>query len=292
MKTVMVTGSSGQLGTRLTKNLSEAGFNVIGIGTRQISENVNNFNSYIKFDLLKDDFDSLIKQIRPKILIHLAWETEPKTFWASPKNFLWLDASKKLVESFNNWGGERIMVAGTCAEYDWDTNAPYTETTPELPKSLYGQSKLALLEFLRLQHTPFLWTRTFFQFGGSESIGRLIPTLIDTLAVGQTFSIEKPNDIRDFIYVDDVARIMSLLVASTEIGVFNVASGFGISIKQVSEMIASMLGRQDSLNFQVQDEKPSIVRADISKLQRSLGPVKQLNLEEAISRAIGERVRP
>jgi nucleoside-diphosphate-sugar epimerase len=82
MKTVMVTGSSGQLGTRLTKNLSEAGFNVIGIGTRQISENVNNFNSYIKFDLLKDDFDSLIKQIRPKILIHLAWETEPKTFWA------------------------------------------------------------------------------------------------------------------------------------------------------------------------------------------------------------------
>jgi hypothetical protein len=57
-------------------------------------------------------------------------------------------------------------------------------------------------------------------------------------------------------------------------------------------MNASMLGRQDSLNFQVQDEKPSIVRADISKLQRSLGPVKQLNLEEAISRAIGERVRP
>jgi len=291
MSSILVTGASGLVGSRITKQLSSTGYDVVGIGTKNFPSGLDLTAKYITFDLLTEDIDSLIERVRPKILIHLAWETEPKTFWASPKNFLWLNSSKKLIESFNNWGGEGIMVAGTCAEYDWESRAPFYESAPEIPKSVYGQSKLALLKLLRLQDTPFLWTRTFFQFGGSESIGRLIPTLIDALAAGQTFSIAKPKDIRDFVYVDDVARIMGLLVASKESGVFNIASGAGITVRDLGALIASMLGREDLLNFQDQSEKPSIVRADISKLERSLGPVKQLTLEEAVSRAIAERVR-
>jgi len=289
MKKVLITGSTGQVGTRLTKNLSRAGFDVVGVGTREISSDTNDSNRYIKFDLLTQDLDSLIKQTRPELLIHLAWETQPRTFWASPKNLLWLDSSKKLVESFNKWGGERIVVAGTGAEYDWESQAPFDESGPELPNSLYGQTKLALLNALRGQSTPFLWTRTFFQFGGKETPGRLIPSLIDTLQAGQEFSIQKPDDIRDLIYVDDAVKIMTSLIVADAEGVFNVASGVGITMRELGNKIASILQRQDLLHFQEQGGKPSIVQASMTKLEKFLGSATHTNLVVAINRTIKER---
>jgi nucleoside-diphosphate-sugar epimerase len=291
MKKVLITGSSGQVGTRLTKNLSTAGFDVVGIGTRENLNAANESNSYIKFDLLAEDVESLIEQIRPELLIHLAWETQPSSFWESPKNILWLDSSKKLVESFYKWGGERIVVAGTGAEYDWESQSPFNELDPELPKSIYGQSKLALLNVLRQQPKSFLWTRTFFQFGDKETPGRLIPSLIDTLHAGQKFSIQKPDDIRDLIYVDDVVQIMTSLIVSKKEGVFNVATGVGITMRELGTKIASIFGRPDLLHFQEQSEKPSIVQANIAKLEKTLGRITYTSLDEAISKTIRERAK-
>jgi nucleoside-diphosphate-sugar epimerase len=291
MKKVLITGSSGQVGTRLTNSLSRAGFDVVGIGRSEATKVTNDANSYIKFDLLNEDVDSLIEQTRPELLIHLAWETQPNTFWASPKNISWLDSSKKLVESFNKWGGEKIVVAGTGAEYDWESQAPFDELGPEFPKSIYGQTKLALLNVLRHQATPFLWTRTFFQFGDTETPGRLIPSLIDTLNAGQEFSIQRPNDIRDFIYIDDVVQIMTSLIVSENAGVFNVASGVGITMRELGRKIAGIFERPDLLRFQEQSEKPSIVQANMAKLEKTLGRITYTNLDEAINKTIRERAK-
>jgi nucleoside-diphosphate-sugar epimerase len=287
----LVTGATGQVGSRLTKNLSIAGYDVIAIGTRKILRDTKDVKSYIRFDLLAEDVDLLIKQTRPELLVHLAWETQPNTFWSSPKNVSWLDSSKKLVESFNRWGGERIVVAGTCAEYDWESQSPIDELAAEIPKSLYGQAKLALLNVLRGQPTPFLWTRTFFQYGDNETSGRLIPSLIDRLQAGQEFSIQKPDDIRDLIYVDDVVQIMSSLIVAEEKGIFNVASGIGITMRELGTKIATMLERQGLLHFQEQIEKPSIVQANMAKVEKSLGSVHYTNIDEAINKTIRERAK-
>jgi nucleoside-diphosphate-sugar epimerase len=292
MKKALITGSSGQVGMRLTKSLSRAGYDVVGIGTREVIKGDDLSIDYLRFDLLTEDVDSLIEKVRPELLVHLAWETQSNTFWESSKNFLWLDSSKKLVESFKKWGGERIVVAGTGAEYDWESRAPFDELCPEFPKSVYGQTKLSLLEFLKLQSTPFLWTRTFFQFGGNEKPGRLIPSLIDTLKEGRQFSIEKPNDVRDFIYVEDVVRMMTSLILAEKEGVFNVASGVGITIRELGITIATILERPDLIHFKEQTEKPSIVQANMTKFEKAIGAFMFTKLEDAITKTIVERARP
>jgi UDP-glucuronate decarboxylase len=291
MKKVLITGVTGQVGIRLGKLLSKAGYEVVGVGTTRAIEENRDSNSFLRFDLLVEDIDAMVMRVRPDLLVHLAWETEPVVFWESRKNLQWLNSSIKLIESFNRWGGERIMVSGTAAEYGWESQAPLIESGCESPTTLYGQSKLALLEHLRTQSTPFLWTRTFFQFGDEERSGKLIPSLIDALHAGEDFLIQRPNDVRDYIYIQDVVQIMFSLIASGEIGVFNVASGSGTTVRDLGSKVASIIGRKDLLQFCEQIEKPSIVQADVSKLKRTLGRFDYTNLDDAIKKTIEVRVK-
>ena len=80
------------------------------------------------------------------MLLHLAWATEHGAFWTSPDNVRWLEASLALLRAFVAGGGARAVVAGTCAEYSWSTEADVlAEEAPLEPATLYGASKAALL---------------------------------------------------------------------------------------------------------------------------------------------------
>ena len=57
--------------------------------------------------------------IRPEVLIHLAWYAEHGKYWTSPENVRWVEASLALLRGFAAAGGRRVVMAGTCAEYEW-----------------------------------------------------------------------------------------------------------------------------------------------------------------------------
>jgi len=243
----------------------------------------------IFLDLLEDNIDPIVQEIAPELLIHLAWETSPNTFWDSPNNERWLEASKSLLKSFRMHGGSKIVVSGTCAEYDWQGSKALAETDAELPQSIYGQAKLELLNFLRGQSVPYLWTRTFFQFGDEEPAGRLVSSAIDAISSGDEFLIRKPDDIRDYIYIDDVAKIIASLVVNGAEGVFNIGSGRGITMRELGQEIALALGRAELIKFQNQDENPSIVIANTAKLEKALGGFRGTSLLNAINKTIKVR---
>lgn len=286
MKKVLVTGASGQLGSRLINYLPTSEFDIYAI-----TSNPSKLKSELPFkriplNLLEEDIDPIIQEIAPALLIHLAWETSPTTFWDSPNNARWLAASKSLVKSFRKYGGSKIVVSGTCAEYDWRGNTPLAETDVEFPQSIYGQAKLELLNFLRDQSIPYLWTRTFFQFGDEEPTGRLVSSAIDAISSGNEFCIRKPDDIRDYIYINDVAKIIASLVVKGEEGVFNIGSGKGITMRGLGEEIAAALGRVELIKFQDQSENPSIVIANTAKLDKALGNFRGTSLVNAINKTI------
>lgn len=61
---------------------------------------------------------ALMATVQPTHLLHFAWDTVPGKYWTSRENFRRVQASLPLLQAFARHGGQRLVMAGTCAEYD------------------------------------------------------------------------------------------------------------------------------------------------------------------------------
>lgn len=200
--------------------------------------------------LKADEVNDLMEKIRPTHLLHLAWYVEHGKFWNAIENLDWLRASLHLVRQFAENGGERIVTAGTCAEYDWTQASPFSEyETPRQPQTLYGAAKYALFltleKFADISPLSFACGRIFFPFGANEPPNRLLPSVIRALLGDKPAETSHGNQIRDFLYVEEVAEAFVALLDSDVSGAVNIASGEGIKLKEVVEIVAEIIGKPE-----------------------------------------------
>lgn len=289
MSRVLLTGCTGEIGSRVTRILLDLGHQVFGIRGVRRCEISHDKHACKEINFLNSTSSIGVNEIYPEILVHTAWFTKPSEFWQSKRNSDWVIASKRLISEFASMGGRYLVVTGTCAEYDWDTTEALGEESLEKPSSIYGQAKLELLNWIRLQHIPYLWTRTFFQFGMNEPEGRLIPSLIDSLYRKRKFLIQSGNDVRDFVFVEDVARILALLISQEEKGVVNIGSGQKIEIARISQKIAEMFNRPDLIQVQSIQDQGSVVVSEPRKLNAKIGRFVWSPLETALIKSIEAR---
>jgi len=291
MNKVLLLGCTGEVGSRLCLKLLDEGFIVFGVRSSKQCR-VNHINhSCKKIDLLNIDLSSDLKNFKPEVLVHTTWITTPNIFWDSPINDNWISKSKKIIQEFEENGGKYLIVTGTCAEYSWKNQEQLSETSIENPETRYGKSKLDLLNWIRNRSLPFLWTRTFFQFGLAEPAGRLIPSLIDNLLLGNDYVIQNDTDVRDFVYIKDIVKILSLLISQEASGIVNIGSGNKIDVKSVSEKIARLINREDLLHFENNNPQKSLVVSNPSKLIELLPEFEWTHFDSAIMETIDVRKR-
>lgn len=288
---VLLTGGSGFIGRHVLVALQRRGIEVVTLGRRSMSESIN----HLEVDLLAiDNFIPLFNEVKATHLLHLAWETEPRKYWTSPLNIRWTEVSIRLVEAFCITGGERVVLAGTCAEYDWDYSYCREDATPLKPKQLYGVAKDAtrrLTEAVCDQYKiPCSFGRIFFPYGLGESPSRLIPSLIDVLSGKRLpFAIQARN-YRDFMHVHDVAEGFVYLLLSPTAGVYNISSGDPCRLSEVARRLGAMLRADPEPILTISTEQtnePVILVGDNCKL-KSLGWFQSISLDQGLARALHE----
>lgn len=275
---VLLTGASGFVGRAAIAPLLRRGFEVHALARRRIVAPAA--VQWHQVDLFAADraLDDILAAVRPDYLLHFAWYAEPGKYWQAAENVDCLSGSLRLVRAFHAAGGRRVVMAGTCAEYDWSDAAPLRETSPRRPATLYGVCKNALQEVLTAygaQHgLSAAWGRIFFPYGPHEPTVRLVPDLVRALLEGRVARCSSGGQVRDFIHVDDAAEAFVALLASDVRGAVNIGSGHGIAVKDVALTIAERLGRPDLLAIGAlpdrPDEPPSLV-ADIGRLTNEVG---------------------
>ena len=292
MKRVLLTGAGGYIGQPTCDELVACGFEVHAVSRHDHKSQES--ATWHAVDLLDSAAThALLANIRATHLMHLAWVTEPGTYWQSPDNVLWQDASIKLLKSFAAHGGERAVLTGTCAEYDWTDGHCVEDKTPNRALSPYTTAKLVFRDAANaLANTTNLsvaWARVFFSFGPNEHPQRLVPAVIRALLSGGRAACSDGEQIRDFMYVQDMASALVAVLGSEFSGDINIASGQPMTIKDLVTLVADKLDASDRVDFGKrprQDGEPPRITADVSRLKDIVGWNSTHDIRSAIEQTI------
>jgi len=250
---VLVTGARGFVGQHAVRQLAARGDTVVGIA-RDVGDAPDTPNVvWERGDLLDEAaVDAVIARHRPTHLLHLAWVTDPGTYWTSPDNAWWAERSAQFFEFFATHGGERAVGAGTCAEYDW-SGSTFDETETARPSTVYGLAKddahAALAATAARTGLSHAWGRIFFLYGPGEDGRRFVPSIAHAVLRGLPAVCRKPSLVRDWLHVHDVAAAFVALLDSAIDGPCNISAGRAASLGDVARRIAEAAGRPDLLEL-------------------------------------------
>lgn len=295
MKRLLITGATGLIGRHVGSAALERGYEVHAV-SRRPQKGQRGMMHWHTADLLDTHAaQKLVRAVVPTHLIHTAWCTEPGSYWTSPENERWRAASVALVRAFGAVGGQRVVVAGTCAEYDWaHAGGPLSEAeTPLAPRSPYTAAKDALrgeIEAIDQHGGPSAaWGRVFFVFGPGEHPNRLVASVARRLLRGEPAPASDGLQVRDFMIGSEVAAAFLALLDSPVCGAVNIASGAPVSTRALLEEVASATGRPDLLRLGVlprRDNEPPRLVAAIDRLRAEVGWSPGLDLTEGVRHTV------
>ena len=257
MARILVTGGTGFVGRAVVRALKTRGVDlrcVVRTGSADRLEGLTGTDQIVEVaDLFAEDADWWARTARDiDMVIHLAWYAEPGKYLTSGRNLDCLSGTLTMAQGAAQAGVRRFVGIGTCFEYDLSLGhlAPDARLDPVTP---YAAAKAAaymtLNQWLPLQGVDFLWARLFYLYGQGEDARRLVPYLHQQMQAGAVADLTSGAQIRDFMDVDDAAALLVADAFSDRVGASNIASGQGITVRELAETIADGYGRRDLLNF-------------------------------------------
>ena len=292
---ILVTGAAGFIGSAFCRLALKHGHQIAGIILPATMPSAN-VPSDEKMIWLEGTLAGLpwekIERFQPDVCVHFAWIATPGVYLESPENELCLQWSLDLVRRLRDIGVNHIVGAGTCIEYQI-SEAPLAEDlTPVNPTTLYARCKDALRKTLAAEAQKdgwhFCWGRVFYPYGVGEHPARLCSSLIQKLGRGEKLVLKTPNSRKDYIYIEDLAAAILLTVEKRFTGTINWGTGKGVSVREIADIVAAMLGQPELVleqNPPAHDPFPFVV-AEVAKLQ-ILGWRPQVDFKTGLVRLIG-----
>ena len=259
IKKALVSGASGYIGTRLVRKLLMLDYEIVAYDlhfTPQFSKEFSFCVDCIEGDILDEaKLSSLIEEKKIEYIYHMAGlknrTNEVREFSLLMKvNY---GGTLSILSSASKYGKvKHIVLMGTTEEYG-SAIAPFTEELQEYPNSAYGLSKLSATKLARLFYNqyklPVTVLRPSITYGPGQGVEMFLPSMIDTLVKGKPFKMSPGEQVRDFIYIDDLVDAIITCGEETRLEgeIVNVASGVSLQLKEVAENVAKLLKKEDLL---------------------------------------------
>jgi dTDP-glucose 4,6-dehydratase len=246
MKTIVITGGLGFIGSNLINILSKKNYFIINIDKVTYASNFNNISSNIKnYKFYKQDINNqnFIKKIldkyNPSLIFNLAAETHVDRSIDGPKQFInsniygvfnLLEAIRKFKKKI------KLIHVSTDEVYgDIINNKSSKESDAYNPSSPYSASKASgdflIKSYVRTYKIPAIITNCCNNYGPNQYPEKLIPTIIYKIVNNKPITIYgNGRNIREWIHVEDHC---SALIKISEQGIlgdnYNIGSGIELN---------------------------------------------------------------
>ena len=271
VKRVVVLGAKGFLGAPIANTLKKNGYELT---TLSQSEQFQVPGISYKADLF--DLTSLqiaLKHSRPEIVISTAWVTEHGKFWTSELNAHYKNATLEFAKLSFELGAEAFIGVGTMSEYGNNPGRCDARETPLVATDVYSKAKietgLELLEIGKSFGKKTNWLRVFQAFGPNEKPERFIPGLVSTLKNGKSFPIRTPDFEMDWTHTSDIASAVSFSISNELDHFVDVGTGYGTTVRNLSEMICEELGLDPKL-LDYSGEIPGLEKRVVASLNAQI----------------------
>ncbi len=296
IKRVLVTGSSGMIGTRLCEKLLEKGFEVGGVDIRSNSWNADIDRLTTKADL-RDTQAVLDLPGEYDAVIHLAANARVFNLVVDPSlardN---IETTFNVLEYVRQKKVPSFFLASSREVYGNTEHELHAEDDVILHgcESPYTASKMAgealTWSYHRCYQLPFIIFRFSNVYGRYDDSDRVVPLFIRKALRGEELTVFGKEKKLDFTYIDDTVNGICLGIerfADAQNQVINIACQEGYSLEHVAETIKELLRSNSPIRLQ-QNRTGEVMRyvADISKAKRLLGYAPRVSLREGIERSI------
>jgi len=279
---VLVTGSTGFIGSHLVRALTAAGADV-----RRLTVDIRD-RSAVAADVSAAD---------PQLVFHLAaYGTTPVQRDETRMREVNIGGIENLWRALDRWPC-RMVQTGTCAEYG-AANGAVGESHACAPVSGYPRTmhEAVTVSRDRARQTgrELIVLRPFGPYGPGDRRERLVPFVIDGLLAGQPVPVTAGEQQRDYSYIDDQVRAL-ILAATRQLPetarVYNVGSGSPIRVRTLVESIAAQVGGNalERVSFGAvpyRDGDPTDLFADITAARRDLGYEPAISLADGLARTV------
>ncbi len=296
---VLITGSSGQIGTNTALALLDQGHSVLGIDHRQntwtdrIDTQILDLRTVKPADFPDAEFD---------VVLHLAANAKVHELVVHPTRAL-----DNVTTAFNVLDHCRRtrtpIVFASSREVYGDIHRHITdESTADfvVAESPYSAGKIAAEAFIYsyaecywLPYLVFRFSNVYGRYDNDlDRMERVIPLFIDRVARDMPITVFGRQKVLDFTYVDDcvsgiVAGLSALVDGRVMNQTINLADGQGNSLDELVAMIGKGLNKSPDVTYE--DTRPGEVTryvADISKAKELLGYCPEVPLSQGLLKSI------
>lgn len=295
---ILITGGAGFIGSHISRLLLDLGHQVTIYDNLSTSDedSVDPRAKLIKADI---NNQKLLEKSLPgsELVVHLASklqvnESVKKPLLYAKNNIL---GSIHLLEAMRKTGVKRIIFSSSATVYGHPKKLPVTEQSPVMAVNPYGVTKVAVENLLSAYHYLYGFDvailRYFNPYGPDphyQGKSLVIPNLISKALNKQPVPLFwKGNQIRDFIYVSDLARAHLAVLPLKGLNIFNVGTETGVKVTEIVNKLSDIFGYP--LKVQDLGERAGDVAANYASskaLTRATGWKAQVSLEEGLRKTV------
>ncbi len=290
MKRILICGSNGLLGQRLSVLLSgNTAHEVLNTSQERSFVYDHRLYDYTQLDITqKGDVKSLVSSFQPSVIINAAAAT----------NVDWCETHREEAWSINVVGVENLVEASrkvnaklihVSTDYVFDgKSGPYAEDAKPNPISYYGKSKLASENAARMGGISHAIVRTIVLYGtGIQVKNNFVLWVVRSLRAGERIrvvddQISNPTHVSDLAY--GILRVFEL----DRTGLYHICGreslsryDFAVKTAQVFGLDYSLIDRIKTFELAQPAPRPMVTGFVTLKAETELG-IKPMNIDEGL----------